>query len=555
MAALHLPAEGLDLSWLAGLLLQVVEIITELPPGTLSPTKTIREVAHDWLDIDLSVEEDCLHLAVSTPQLPDSKKPLLPVMFYIHGGGFATGFQIKMGPERLMAWGDVVLVAINYRLAALGFLCLDTDEAAGNMGMLDMVTALEWVHANIASFGGDPNKITIFGESAGSATIGHLMLSQETQGLFARGIGSSGSPLAPWAFDHAPEHHARGIALRAGCLNAATSTPDELVSCLRQKTALEVSQASVAYQNEARLHGNLGFGGSSPCAQTKGKRKFYTFDQTPHSVLFSGKYEPLPIFYGANKREGSYVYTVIYNEFLVPNNLDQDLEFLKNGMIPQLLETSEISNYYGFKELVANSYFRDGQIGNLKEMTPGLIDFFSVFFIKAAAYEFVQINSKHAPSYWYAFDYDNSNKSLFHLQYMNPGSKANQSHPGTSHGDESIYLFDIELPLVFCDLSAIAMDATVCLEDPLSALLCLTSPIGQFRLKWQDCLTGELNAEEEGVSAIINQLWTNFATTGEPGLGLPAWSQEQPAYIKIEADFEIREDYTKEYHVALDESK
>jgi carboxylesterase type B len=536
------------------LLLQVVEIITELPTDTLNPTKTIREVAHDWLDIDLGVEEDCLHLAVSTPHLPVDKKPLLPVMFYIHGGGFSSGFQFKMGPERLMAWGDVVLVAINYRLAALGFLCLDTDEAAGNMGMLDMVTALEWVHANIAQFGGDPNQITIFGESAGSATIGHLMLSPETKGLFARGIGSSGSPLAPWAFDHTPEHHARGIAYRAGCLDSNTATPDELVACLRQRTALEVSTAFVSYQTDARFNGSLGFGGSSPCAQSKGERKFYSTGQTPHSILFSGNYEPLPIFYGANKKEGSYVFAVIYNEFLVPNGLDQDAEYLHHEFISQLFETSEISNYYGLKELVTSSYFRNGQMGDLMAMMPGLVDFFSVFFIKAAAYEFVQANAKYAPSYWYAFDYDLSNKSLFHLQYMNPVSKANQSHPGTSHGDESIYLFDLEIPLVFCDLSAIAEDATACLSDPLNALVCLTSPVGHFRIKWQDCLTGKLNAEETEVSATINQLWTNFATKGEPGFGLSAWSQDGPTYIKIEADTSIQEDYTKEYHVALDES-
>ena len=179
------------------LLLTTIEFLTEVEPGTLDPNKKIKDVAHDWLDIDFSVNEECLHLAVSTPLLPGgTPKHLLPVMFFIHGGGYSSGFQFKMGPERLMAWVDVVLVAINYRLNTLGFLCLDTDEAAGNMGMLDMVTALEWVHNNIAYFGGDPSQITIFGESAGSATIGHMLLSSGTNGLFARGIGSSGSPLA-----------------------------------------------------------------------------------------------------------------------------------------------------------------------------------------------------------------------------------------------------------------------------------------------------------------------------------------------------------------------
>ena len=74
----------------------------------------------------------------------------------------------------------MIVVSINYRLGPLGFLCLDTDEGAGNMGMLDQVMALEWVHENIHLFGGDKDRITIFGESAGAASIGHLVMSKAT---------------------------------------------------------------------------------------------------------------------------------------------------------------------------------------------------------------------------------------------------------------------------------------------------------------------------------------------------------------------------------------
>jgi hypothetical protein len=227
---------------------------------------------------------------------------------------------------------------------------------------------------------------------------------------------------------------------------------------------------------------------------------------------------------------------------------------MRHGIVPLLLEFTEISNYYGLKELVASSYFHEGQLGDLNAMIPGLVDFLSVFFIKAAAYEFVQANSVHSPSYWYAFDYDLSDKSLLNLFYMSPGSKGNQTHIGTSHADELLYVFDLEIPLIFCDLAAIAADAGDCLADPLNALLCLTSPVGAFRTKWHDCLTGELNAEETGASAILTQLWVNFATRGAPGFGLNAWTKDRPAYIKIETGYTLREDYTKEYHIALEES-
>ncbi len=82
---------------------------------------------------------------------------------------------------RLGDVADVVVVAINYRLGSMGFTCLDTDEAAGNMGMLDMVEALRWVQTHIHKFGGDPDQVTIFGESAGAASIGHLLLSPLTR--------------------------------------------------------------------------------------------------------------------------------------------------------------------------------------------------------------------------------------------------------------------------------------------------------------------------------------------------------------------------------------
>merc|ERR1719193_2024178 len=122
---------------------------------------------------------------------------------------------------------------------------------------------------------------------------------------------------------------------------------------------------------------------------------------------------------------------------------------------------------------------------------PGLQDLLSVFFFKASAYEIVQQNSRFAPSYYYSFNYSSTPKSVFHLMYLDPETKAGLTHPGTSHGDELMYEFNLELPLVLCDIEAIVDDA----------LFCLTLESGKFRSKWHDCLTGRLNAEELQVSA------------------------------------------------------
>jgi len=540
-------------------LLDAIEDILEVPRGTLEQNKLIHDVLYDWLDIDISTSEDCLHLAVSTPWKPDgTEKKDLPVMFFIHGGAFTGGMQIRMGPERLGAWGDVVVVAINYRLALLGFLCLDTDSAAGNMGMLDMVVALEWVHKYIGYFGGDPDRITIFGESAGSASIGHLLLSDSTNGLFAQGIGQSGSALSSWAFDKNPEFHARNIAEKTGCTD---ENVEELVSCLKMLPVETITSAAKAYISESRNAGGLGFGGLIPCAQTKGERKFYTEHETPAEKMHSGDYESVPIFFGANKHEGSFVYATVYNTFLMNNSLTEDSGFLKYDLIPQLLRTVQMENSYGIEHLLDDTYFDLWQLGDLMAMQPGLIDLLGVFFIKASSYTMVKENANLNPSYWYSFDYTSEHKTAFHALFSSPDLKANVT-PGVCHGDELLYLFDAELPLVFCDVAQVSADASACMQDtgdPLgdltNAIACLTYPDGDFRKKWSDCLTGRLTAEELTVSATLAQMWTNFAISGDPGFGLQPWSKEEPWYVSISDTVSIEQDYETTYNIAKEEAR
>lgn len=140
--------------------------------------------------------EDCLNLNVFTPAADGNQRP---VMFWIHGGGFThgSGYEDLYNGRRLAVRGDVVVVTINYRLGALGYLYLgDHLPNAGvsaNCGQLDQVAALEWVRDNIANFGGDPGNVTIFGESAGAAAVGTLLAMPAAKGLFQRAIMQSGS--------------------------------------------------------------------------------------------------------------------------------------------------------------------------------------------------------------------------------------------------------------------------------------------------------------------------------------------------------------------------
>jgi para-nitrobenzyl esterase len=136
--------------------------------------------------------EDCLNLNVFTPAADDKRRP---VMFWIHGGGFThgAGYEPLYNGGPLCVRGDVVLVTINYRLGALGFLRVPEIGAQGNQGLLDCVAALKWVRDNIRGFGGDPDHVTIFGESAGSAAVGCLLGMPAARGLFKRAIMESGA--------------------------------------------------------------------------------------------------------------------------------------------------------------------------------------------------------------------------------------------------------------------------------------------------------------------------------------------------------------------------
>ena len=140
--------------------------------------------------------EDCLFLNIWSPAADGKKRP---VMFWIHGGGFVigSGSASLYNGVNLANHGDVVVVTINYRLGSLGFLYFETEAArkAGfenNLGMKDQIAALQWVKENISAFGGDPNQVTIFGESAGGTSVETLLACPAARGLFKGAIAESG---------------------------------------------------------------------------------------------------------------------------------------------------------------------------------------------------------------------------------------------------------------------------------------------------------------------------------------------------------------------------
>jgi para-nitrobenzyl esterase len=165
----------------------------------MDPTTAVQDESefvfhHDWG----YTSEDCMRLNVWSPGINDGKKR--PVMFWIHGGGYTAGSSQELPSydgESLAKTGDVVVVSINHRLNVLGFLDLsaygEKYKHSANVSMLDIKAALEWVKANIAAFGGDPNNVTIFGQSGGGAKVNTLMAMPAAKGLFQKAINQSGS--------------------------------------------------------------------------------------------------------------------------------------------------------------------------------------------------------------------------------------------------------------------------------------------------------------------------------------------------------------------------
>ena len=187
--------------------------------------------------------EDCLFLNVYKPgNISSSSK--VTVMVWIHGGAFVVGTSNYYIGTVLAAKHNVVVVTMNYRLGILGFFNAKGAGIKGNFGLLDQVAALQWVKNHIASFGGDPNKVTIFGESAGSASVSLHLVSPlvRNQGLFIRAIAQSGVATNPWAAYHIKDDQlAKKFASLLGCTDMTN-----MLTCLRGKSQAEVMQKQLS---------------------------------------------------------------------------------------------------------------------------------------------------------------------------------------------------------------------------------------------------------------------------------------------------------------------
>ncbi|KAM6225057.1 cholinesterase [Rhynchocyon petersi] len=241
---------------------------------------------------DLS--EDCLYLNV---WIPAPKPKNATVMVWIYGGGFQTGTSsLPVYDGKFLARVErVIVVSMNYRVGALGFLALPGNpEAPGNMGLFDQQLALQWVQKNIAAFGGNPKSVTLFGESAGAASVGLHLLSPGSHSLFTRAILQSGSANDPWAVMTLTEATNRTLTL-AKFLGCSRENETEMIKCLQNKDPQEIIRNEVfVVPYESLLSVNFG-----PTVDGD----FLT--DMPDTLLQLGQLKNTQILVGVNKDEGT----------------------------------------------------------------------------------------------------------------------------------------------------------------------------------------------------------------------------------------------------------
>ncbi|XP_057331654.1 juvenile hormone esterase-like isoform X1 [Microplitis mediator] len=363
-------------------------------------------------------KEDCLYLNVYSPKVDSNDTQLRPVMVWIYGGGFDSGSNSPdtYGPDFLIE-EDVVVVAMNYRLGALGFLSLNHTNATGNAGLKDQNLALKWVQKNIRNFGGDPKKITIFGQSAGSASTLYHILSDQSKGLFRSAIAMSGSPLNRWGFTDLPEAVSRSFAIGKQ-MGIITTNASFLLQKLYNATADHIVLATTSLATKSPEPY------MTPTIENPKIATAPILTECSISKLKTGNFNHVPIILGfVNIETLLYVGTnVVSREGIIDATIKSVMKF------PELLRTEEIKYLINLKNSSGNNF--NLPIGDQYQISWTSSDILFNYGIDRTQ-RFLAA-AKSTPVYYYrnSFDY---NQSLHRIWGVNLD--------GTSHADDVAQVF------------------------------------------------------------------------------------------------------------------
>ncbi|XP_044252791.1 juvenile hormone esterase-like [Tribolium madens] len=388
----------------------------------------------DTLNLDVSCyqvsgnsddeSEDCLYINVFTPQLPsDGTNASLPVMLYIHGGGFMFGSGRNTYSDYIIE-EDVIFATINYRLGPFGFLSTEDHYLPGNNGLKDQHLALKWTHDNIHLFGGDPDKITIMGQSAGSASVAYQLLNQKSTGLFRGAILESGSFLSPFAFQRRAREIAFATAAFINDTFETTENSEELFEFLKGVDAKDLDLASQKYHESETLETAQILTGRyySPVIEEKNPDAFLT--KKMYRLLKAGNVVRVPILIGITSEEG-----LVYNsnQDILTQNMaafDENVSWLvpKDMMLiddePLLAMGTQIKSIY--------------VTGNLSDQIGAGVRYYSDHSFTRSVIKTAELYSNFSDTFFYQFSYDGPLGGV-NIHYDGAGN--------VGHAEELNYLF------------------------------------------------------------------------------------------------------------------
>lgn len=371
---------------------------------TTSPNKGCPQLSRYGGLTESSYNEDCLYLNVVTPYSPKKALPKnLPIMVWIPGGAFVGGSSSFYPLEKLATSGNVMVVSLNYRLGVLGFLAHPAFDRSwnGDLGIQDMYAALHWVQNNARAFGGDPKNVTVFGESAGGASVCMLVIApKESKNLFQKAIISSAACIKKLRTVNESEKLGLKVAEKVGCTNKSTA-----LSCLRSKSVKALLEAGSSEAGED-------LNAFTPTIGNK------TLPLQGKTALQSGKFVQVPLINGGNKDEFRlYIgYMLLAGKKITADNY---LDTLKT--------------YYGaHAEAVSRMYPVKDYASAAIALATALSDYNPVAGIYNCGYlQQGQLAGKYVPVYEYVFSDENSP----------PLAQVPNFKLGAAHAQDLSYLF------------------------------------------------------------------------------------------------------------------
>ncbi|XP_017123520.1 esterase B1 isoform X1 [Drosophila elegans] len=395
-----------------------------------------RNVSHqrDPFTLEVAGSENCLFLNVYAPNGARTRNSLspLPVMVWIHGGGFffGNGNSDFHFPAKLMEQ-DVIVVTLNYRLGALGFLSLPEEGIHGNMGLKDQRLALQWVQENIASFNGDPNNVTLFGESAGAASVHLHTYARHANRLFHKAIMQSGTGNMEWVFQNEAAVKTRHLAKLLGGGDFGSDTKALLAFLQSEKvtpTGILANTMKVLTSDERRRHLPFAF---KPVVEDSSSPDSFIDQNVLELMCKKDSLAGMPVMMGYNSAEG----------LAMVVKAKQKLEAYEDDlarMVPRNLVLDPQSPVAQEAASDIRAFYFNGQ-PLTRENLDNLVDLFTDYHFSMDLQHAAEIHAScqtQSPLYFYRLDYvggRNMYKKIFQ----------NEDLRGVAHADDICYIFQM----------------------------------------------------------------------------------------------------------------